>query len=494
MELLLAGLAGIAIGLIIYRFLGSTDRSRYDERIRTLETTVTERNTALDAMQRNLSSEQQLRARAQTEAERIPTLEREKVAERQRVDQLAETNASLQARIAELETALEKQLQFHDQQIATYRDAEENLKNIFGDLSRKALSSNASDFLNLARTEFSKLQEHAKTELDKKEKAIENLVDPVKESLKEVDKYIHDVERQRVGAYSKLEEQLQSLLGETTKLSKALSAPMTRGRWGEFQLRRVVELAGMLEYCDFDEQQTVTTEDGRMRPDMVVRLPGGKSIVVDSKVPLAAFLSAAETDNDLAREKYFADHAKQLRNHIKDLSRKSYWEQFRPTPEFVVMFIPSEVALTSALKYDPELIEYGVAEKVLTASPITLIALLRSAAYGWRQEKLAENAEKISKLGRELYDSLSVFSGHFSSVGKNLRQTVDTYNKAVSSIEGRVLVRARRFNDLESGSATKEIEEQLSVDVLPKLIESSELLPFPIENEVGRKSGTNGQA
>lgn len=483
MELLIAGLAGIALGLIIYRFLGSTDRSAYTERIRALETTVAERNSAYDNLQRQHGNEQQLRARAQAEAERIPILEREKTAERQRVDQLAETNASLQARIAELETAIAKQEEFHDEQIALYRDAEENFRNIFGKLSHEALSNNASNFLNLARTEFSKLQSDAKNEFEKREKAIENLVDPVKESLKEVDRYIHDVERQRVGAFSKLEEQLQSLLGETSKLSKALSAPMTRGRWGEFQLRRVVEMAGMLEYCDFNEQQTATSEDGRLRPDMVVRLPGEKSIVVDSKVPLAAFLSAAEADNDPARERYFAEHAKHLRTHMKDLSRKSYWEQFRPTPEFVVMFIPSEVALTSALKYDPELIEFGVAEKVLVASPITLIALLRSAAYGWRQEKLAENAEKISKLGRELYDSLSVFSGHFSSVGKNLRQTVETYNKAVSSIEGRILVRARRFNDLESGSETKEIEEQMSVDALPKLIEASDLLPFPVEDE-----------
>ena len=230
MELLIAGVAGIALGLVIYRFLGSNDRSGDRKQIRALESAIAERTATLETTQKQLTAEQQLRVRAQTEAERIPTLEREKTAERLRVDQLADTNASQLSRIAELETELAQRIEFHEQQIATYRDAEENVKNIFGELSRKALSSNAADFLNLARAEFSKLQEQAKSEFEKKEKAIENLVDPVKDSLKEVDKYIHEVERQRVGAYSKLEEQLQSLLGETTKLSKALSSPTTRGR------------------------------------------------------------------------------------------------------------------------------------------------------------------------------------------------------------------------------------------------------------------------
>jgi len=368
--------------------------------------------------------------------------------------------------------------------------ARKTLRDAFHALSADALKSNNETFLQLAESRLREARAAAASDVDERKRAIEHLLSPMKTTLEQVEREIKDAERHRLQTSTELLHKIasldtvgQTLRSETSRLVDALKRPGVRGRWGELQLKRVVELAGMVEHCDFDEQQTFTAADTdrRLRPDVVVRLPGGKRIVVDAKVPLDAYLRAIEAPDEGARLTLLADHARQVRTHLTQLAAKGYASNVQPGPDFVVMFLPGEMFFSAALEQDPGLIEFGVEQRVVPASPTTLIALLKAVAFGWQQQAQAENAQRIGELGRSLYDAIRVLASHFDDVGGRLKASLDAYNRAVGSLEGNVLVKARRFKELQVANGDADIPQLEPIDRAPRLLQAPELidgLPF----------------
>lgn len=392
-----------------------------------------------------------------------------------RIEALAGEVAELGARRAEAETRLEEEREQAAGRQRLLAEAETRLADTFQALAGRALSQNNQVFLDLARQNLETLQAGAQGDLEKRQQQIQHLIAPLKEQLDRYEAGVRTLEAAREQAYGTLTEQIRSLTStqeklqtETGNLVKALRAPQVRGSWGEMQLKRAVEFAGMLDHVDFVEQETTETDAGRQRPDMIVELPGGKRVVVDSKVPLAAYLEALETKDEEVRLRKLKDHARQVRDHVTKLSAKSYWAQFgNSSPEFVVLFLPGETFFSAALEQDPSLINDAFTESVVIATPTTLVALLKSVAYGWRQEKLAQNAKEISEAARTFYERVRVFAEHFGRVGKGIEDALKSYNSAVGSYERNVLSQGRRIERLGAASE-KALPAHEPIDLAPR--------------------------
>jgi DNA recombination protein RmuC len=421
------------------------------------------------------------------------------------IQQLRQRLEEAQKDTVQLKTRLENEQKAASEKLALIEQAKTALTDAFHSLSANALQKNNQSFLDLAKTVLGSYQDGAKSDLDLRQRNIAELIKPVQQSLEKFDSKMQTIEKERAGAYEGLTQQVRSLSqseaslrSETAKLVKALASPAIRGRWGEIQLRRVVELAGMINRCDFFEQPNVTTEEGRLRPDLIVRLPGGKNVVVDAKAPLVSFLEAIEASDEDTKQRKLKDHARQIRDHMKALGQKSYWDQFQPAPEFVLLFLPGETFFSAALEHDPALIEQGVKDGVIIATPTTLISLLKAVAHGWRQEQLAQNAQQISDLGKELHKRIADMAGHFAELGDRLQKAVEFYNKAAGSMESRVLVSARKFRELSAASGDIQIPELIQIDQAPRQLQTPELsfgnAPAPSEPEIAEKSNGPPQA
>lgn len=378
--------------------------------------------------------------------------------------------AEAEARKAALESELAAERATSAERLQAAKAANEQLETKFRALSAEALSRNTEDFLKVARESFARLHQQSVDELGKREQAITTLVQPIRESLQKVDTRIGEIEQARADAYGRLSEQLKGLglaqgqlQAEAAKLSTALRSTTTAGTWGELQLRRVIELAGMSAYCDFTEQES----SGDRRADVVVRLPGGQQIVIDAKAPNDAYREAVNATDEKVRAERLAEHAAKVRGHIDALGAKNYWEQFQPSPEFVVLFLPGDQFLAGALQADPGLIDRAMSRKVLLATPATLIALLKAVAYGWRQEAVSRNAEEIAALGRALYDRIVTFAEHLEKVGRGLETASKAYNSAVGSFDQTVLPGARKFTEL-GAKGNKELVAPAPVETTPR--------------------------
>lgn len=458
--------------------LSSRDRELTEAKV-TLERVQTEST----ALRHELRSESSARATAEEKNSRIPAIEAELASRENQITALQAGNARLQAQVAGLEATLHEEREAAVEKLALLEDAKEVLSTKFEALSARALRNNNQSFLELAREQLGQFQQGAQSDLESRQRAIDELVKPLKVSLEKVDDRVQEIEHARTSAYTLLTEQVRSLLEtqsllrlETTNLVKAFRTPHVAGMWGQLQLKRVVEIAGMVEYCDFEQQTTLHTDDGLRRPDMIVRLPNNRIIVVDSKAPTQAYIDAIQAEDETTRLAKLKDHARLVKDHIVQLSNRSYWQHLTPTPEFVVLFLPAESLFRAALEQAPELIQTGANEQVMLASPTTLIALLKAVHYGWKQEQLAKNAQEVSKLGQELYDRIKKFAQHFNDIGKNLEKAIDAYNAGVGSLISRVLVTAKRFKELEA-SNDEEIDEPQMIDKIARSMQDTGFLP-----------------
>ncbi len=398
----------------------------------------------------------------------------------QAATEFAAREVDLRARLVEAETRLEEERRRSDEKVALLGEAEKKLSDAFANLASRALDANAESFLRLAKQSFEKLQTSAQGDLEQRKQAIEGMVAPMREQLARYEQGLRELEKSRQEAYGSLGEQVKSMLGtqerlqlETGNLVKALRAPQVRGRWGEMHLKRAVELAGMVDHVDFVEQKTTTAGEALQRPDLVVQLPGNRQVVIDAKAPLAAYLEAVEARDEDERRRHLIDHARQVREHVRKLAAKSYWSQFENAPDFVVLFLPGETFFSAALEQDPALIEDAFTESVVLATPTTLVALLKSVAYGWRQESLAVNAREIAAAARELHDRVRVFTEHFAGVGRGLSQAIRGYNQATGSLVGRVLPQGRRLEQL-GASSSHAFAEPEPIDLSPRELPAGE--------------------
>ena len=397
----------------------------------------------------------------------LETRERDLADARHRSSELAE-------RLVRATAELDGERRSAGDRLQLLEQAEQTLREAFASVSADALRANNQSFLQLAKASLSEFQKQAVVDLDHRQRSIDSLVKPLRETLGQVDAKLQQVEKDRASSDARLREQLQTLATSTSNLERALQTPHVRGGWGEVQLRRVVELAGMLDHCDFSEKTTAQTDEGRLVPDMVVNLPGGRRIIIDAKVPYVAYRQAIEATGENERRARLKEHAGQVKAHMVELGSRGYWAQFQPAPEFVFMFLPGEGYFSAALQHDPGLIEFGVTQRVIPASPLTLIALLRAVAYGWQQDRITRNAEEVSALGRELYERIWRLAGHLDDLAKGLTRTVEAYNRTVGTIESRVLVTARRFKEL-GVSAAEPIPEVITVEKTPRPLQAPEM-------------------
>jgi len=431
------------------------------------------------------------RSRAAALAERSSALENEASILRSETANLRTQHNDLLESKAALEATLASERRNAGEKLQLLTQAGDELRTQFESLAARALQNNNANFLDLAKATLERQQAEAKGELEKREKAVETMVKPIADSLKQVDEQVRAMEEKRAHAYGTLSTQVASLLetqrvlqAETGNLVKALREPQARGRWGEVQLRRVIEMAGMLAYCDFDEQVTVIGEDRRIRPDVVVKLPGDKRVIIDSKAPIVAYLEALEAADEPTRNARLLQHARQVKAHIDGLGSKRYWQQFEATPEFVVLFLPGEVFFRAAMDADPELIEYGVAQKVILASPTTLIALLKAVAYGWNQNNLAESAGRISEAGKTLYERLCAMTRHLEDLGKKLDSATNSYNAAVGSMQKRVFPVARKFAELDKSLVAEELPDLEPLEKNARQLDAPDWRDEDVENHL----------
>ncbi len=377
-------------------------------------------------------------------------------------------------KVNKLKQELLLQEQKQESQETALAFAQQQLSNVFNDMSNKALQQNNEQFLRLAEENLKKHQQYSKSELEKREQSIQSLINPIRETLSKTDVHIREIEKERKQAYGSLKEQLinvaetqASLHQETNNLVNALRRPEVRGQWGEMTLKRLAELAGMVEHCDFYEQESVNTESGQLRPDMIVRMPDNRELIVDAKTPLDAYLSAIKATDATTRDMELQRHARKVKDRVQELASKAYWSQFKQSPDYVVLFIPGEQFLSSALEYDSSLLEYSLSNKVILATPTSLVALLRAVAFGWRQQVVAQNSEKIQQLGEDLFGRIATFTEHMTKMGSSIDKSVEHYNKALGSLERNVLSAARKFSDMGI-EHKKSISESKTIESSPR--------------------------